>query len=66
MNINNLGFFNSLQSRHYKTSPKNCSELIEILEDAYKSYPLEKLNKIWLTGCSVMNKIIEERERGDN
>jgi hypothetical protein len=64
LNVNDLGFFSSLQSKYYKTFPKNSIELIETVEQAYKEYPSKSLNKIWLTLQSVMNKIIEER--GDN
>jgi hypothetical protein len=45
-------------------SPKNSIELIELVDDVYNIYPLESLNRIWLTIQSVMNKII--KERGDN
>jgi hypothetical protein len=49
LNVNSLGFFNSLQTRYYNTSPKNPIELIEMVEDAYKNYPLESQNRIWLS-----------------
>jgi hypothetical protein len=61
LNVDDLGFFNSLQSKYYRTSPKNSVELIEMVKDAYKKYPLVSLNQIWLTLQSVMNMIIEER-----
>jgi hypothetical protein len=41
-----------------QTFPKNSIELIERVEDVYKKYPLESLNKIRLTIQSVMNRII--------
>jgi hypothetical protein len=64
LNVNDLGFFNSLQSRYYQTSPKNSIQLIEMVEEAFKNYPCNKLNRIWLSLQNVMNRIIEER--GDN
>lgn len=64
LNVNDLGFFHSLQSIYYKKSPKNSIELIEIVEEAFKAYPVNKLNRIWLTLQSCMNLIIEDR--GDN
>ena len=35
-----------------------------MVEEAFKTYPWQSLNRIWLTLQSVMNRIIEER--GDN
>ena len=64
LNVNDLGFFSSLQSKYYMTSPKDSIELIEMVEEAFKTYPWQSLNRIWLTLQSVMNRIIEER--GDN
>jgi hypothetical protein len=43
------------------TSPKDSIELIEMVEEAFKTYPWQSLNRIWLTLQSVMNRIIEER-----
>jgi hypothetical protein len=43
MNVNDLGFFNSLQSRYYRTSPKNSVEMVEY---AHETYPLEKKSRI--------------------
>jgi hypothetical protein len=39
-------------------------ELNEMVEIAYKNYPVENLNRIWLTPQCAMNTIIEEN--GDN
>ena len=50
-----------MQSIYYQKSPKNSIELIEIVEDAFKNYPMEKLNKIWLTLQSCMDEIIKEQ-----
>jgi hypothetical protein len=46
LNMNDLGFFSSLQSKYYMTSPKDSIELIEMVEEAFKKYPLEKLSRI--------------------
>ncbi|KAG7345259.1 hypothetical protein IV203_032790 [Nitzschia inconspicua] len=59
LNVNDLGFFNSLQSKYYEESPRNAIEMIEMVEKVYKRYPMEKLNRIWLTLQSVMNEIID-------
>ncbi|KAG7339351.1 hypothetical protein IV203_025580 [Nitzschia inconspicua] len=63
LNVNDLGFFNSLQSKYYEESPRNAIEIIEMVETVYKSYPMEKLNRIWLTLQSVMNEMKEGLER---
>jgi hypothetical protein len=36
LNVNNLGFFCSLQSKYYMTFPKNSIELMEMVEEVYK------------------------------
>ncbi|KAG7367330.1 hypothetical protein IV203_030001 [Nitzschia inconspicua] len=64
LNVNDLGFFNSLQSRYYQTSPTNAIQLIEMVEETYKNYPPNKLNRIWITLQDVMNEII--KSGGDN
>jgi hypothetical protein len=53
LNFNDLRFF--------RMSPKDSIELIEMVEDVYMNYPMESVNRIWLTLQSVMNRIIEER-----
>jgi hypothetical protein len=57
--VNDLSLFNTLQSGYYRPSPKNSIELIEMVEDTCNNYPLEKLNRVWLTLQNVINKIIE-------
>ena len=59
VNMNDLGFFNSLQSYYWKTSPKNPSELIAMVEQVFKEYPPKKLNRIWLSYLMNMNMILK-------
>jgi hypothetical protein len=59
LNVNDLGFFSSLQSKYYMTSPKDS-----MVEQAYKKSLWPSLNRIWLTQQIIMSMIIEER--GDN
>lgn len=61
LNVNDLGFFNSLQSHNYKESPKDALELIVMVKRCYNNYPSTKLNRIWLTLQSCMNCIIDDR-----
>jgi hypothetical protein len=40
-NVNDIGFFNSLQSMYYMTSPKDSIQLIKMVDDAYENILLE-------------------------
>jgi len=56
LNVNDLGFFNALQSTYHSTCPWNAMELIEMVTPAYKDYPVNKINRIWLTSISRMHE----------
>ena len=57
-NILDLGFFRAIQSFN-DDCPANEEELIKSVEKAYGEYPYRKLNHVWLTLQSCLNKIIE-------
>jgi hypothetical protein len=38
LNVNDLGFFASLQSMYYKTAPKDAMELIDKVETCFNNY----------------------------
>ena len=57
-NILDLGFFRAIQSFN-DACPDNEEELIKSVEKAYGEYPWCKLNFVWLTLQSCLNKIIE-------
>ena len=59
LNLNDLGFFASLQSAYYQNCPRNSIELIDMVNEAYEDYPTHKINRIWLTLQSCMNEIIK-------
>jgi len=59
VNINDLGFFNALQSMHHSYCPMNSLELIEMVTMCYNEYPTNKINRIWLTYQSCLNEIIK-------
>jgi len=44
LNINDLGFFNALQSMHYCTTPRNEVELIAMVEKTFTEHPTNKIN----------------------
>jgi len=59
LNINDLGFFNSLQSRCHCTTPKNEMELIAMVEAAFEEHPMATLKKLWIALQSAMNETIK-------
>ena len=63
-NILDLGFFRAIQSFN-DDCPANEEELIKSVENAYGEYPYCKLNRVWLTLQSCLNKIIEN-DGGNN
>ena len=63
-NINDLAFFNSIQSLYYEAAPSNELELIDAVKNAHQAYPALKINRMWLTYMSCLNQILEYN--GDN
>jgi len=59
VNINDLGFFNALQSMYHSYCPMNSIQLIEMVTMCYEEYPTNKINRIWLTYQSCLNEIIK-------
>ena len=59
LNLNDLGFFNSLQANYYMQCPRNAMELIEMVQETYDDYPSNKINRIWLTLQCCMNEILK-------
>ena len=64
LNINDLSFFWSIQFLYYHASPKDDFDIIVAVRKAYEDYPVSKINRMWTTLMTVMNKIINHR--GDN
>jgi hypothetical protein len=63
VSILDLGSFGAIQSFNDCCS-KIEFELIEDVQHSYETYPLEWVNRVWLTLQSVLNCIIEDQ--GDN
>ena len=59
-NINDLAFFCSIQSLYYDESPADEWQLIAAVQRAFDAYPVEKLNKMWLTHQTCMNEILKD------
>ena len=64
VNVNDLGFFNSLQSYYLKMIPRNPMELIAMVKQVFEAYPPAKLNRIWLSYLMNLNMIL--KHNGDN
>jgi hypothetical protein len=64
-NIDDLGFFRSLQSDYWTQTPASTIDgLIDNVQKAFNDYDPKKLNRIWLTHGTILNCIIEHE--GDN
>jgi len=59
VNVNNLGFFNSLHAMCWSWCPKNSLELIDMATSCFEDCPADKINRIWLTCQSCLNEIIK-------
>ena len=59
LNVNDLGFFNSLQAQYWRTNPNNAMELIAMVEKTFKEYNPKKINRIFLSLMMNMNCILE-------
>jgi len=59
LNVNDLGFFNALQSMCHCTTPSNAIQLIDMVEQTYRDYPMNKINRIWVTLRTVFNSLLD-------
>jgi len=59
LNVNDLGFFAALQAMCYCTTPSNAVELIEMVEQTYNDYPMNKINRMWVTLQTVFNGMLD-------
>jgi len=58
LNLNDLGFFRSLQSDYETECPANEEDIINFVQQSFDRYSSGKINKIWLTLQSVFNAIL--------
>ena len=64
LNINDLGFFRSIQSLYSLEAPKDELQLIAAVKESFRKYKPETLNRVWLTHQTCMNEIL--RNYGSN
>ena len=60
-NINDLGFFRSIQSIQQEETANNVDELIAVVKRAYDEYSPETLERVWISYQACMIKCMEER-----
>ena len=65
LNINNLSFFWALEAKYQQYAPSNAGDIINTVQAVYNDYPINKINRIYLSLMGVMNKIIESHGNND-
>ena len=58
-NILDLGLFRAIEALYNREVPKTYLDIIECVQRAYREYPANKINRIWLSHQGNMNLIIE-------
>ena len=64
-NILNLGFFRSIQSLMHKKMPKNMTELITSVEDAFGELHPKTLTNVWISLQHHLNEILKVKGSND-
>jgi hypothetical protein len=65
LNVNDLGFFNSLQTMQLRNPSTTTMQLKEAVETAHHNYHSSKLKDVFLTLQAVMNCILEHEGGND-
>ncbi|XP_021839791.2 uncharacterized protein [Spinacia oleracea] len=61
LNVLDLGFFRGIQSLQHQKFPKNVTELVQSVHDAYMEYDPKSLNHTWLQLQYVMVEILKQK-----
>jgi len=59
LNVNDLGFFSALQSRHRCATQKNESELIAMVQAAFEDCAMPTLKKLWCALQSATHEMMK-------
>ena len=59
LNVLDLGFFRSLQSRVHSSSTNNMAELIDEVERMYWEYDAITMERVWQSLFNVYNSILQ-------
>ncbi|KAK1357994.1 hypothetical protein POM88_051250 [Heracleum sosnowskyi] len=62
LNVLDLGFFNAIQTLHYKEASRTIDDLVESVQKAFYMFPTNKSNRIFLTLQNCMTEIMKVRE----
>ena len=64
MNVNDLGFFASLNSRVWRANASSVDELVQNVFDQYEEYDGDTLEQVWQSLFKLYNQTL--RKLGDN
>ena len=64
LNVLDLGFFRSIQDLQHEKAPTTIEELVAAVKQSFDEYPVEKLNRVFLTQQTCMKEIM--KFKGDN
>jgi hypothetical protein len=59
LNILDLGLFRALQSKQFRRTPTNLTELIQQVKQTYDEFPEKSIDNVWYTLQTTMNSIVE-------
>jgi len=60
LNVLDLGFFAAIQALFYKGTPNNIEKIVEKVDKAFREYPVDRSNRIFLTQQSCMIEIMKQ------
>ena len=58
-NINDLGFFNSLQAEYNTCAPSSATDILTMVDESFHKLKGDTINRIWLTYQSCLNAILD-------
>lgn len=58
LNVLDLGFFIAIQILFEKETPNNINDIVLKVDEAYKNYPVDRANRIFLTQQCCMMEIM--------
>ncbi|CAM9986067.1 unnamed protein product, partial [Discosporangium mesarthrocarpum] len=64
LNVNDLGFFHSIQQVKDDVGGSSPEDLVEATKEAFDVYPREALERVWQSLFTVLVEVL--RSKGDN
>lgn len=59
LNVLDLGFFAAIQALFHRGTPNNVEQIVERINKAFREYPADRSNRIFLTQQSCMLEILK-------